>query len=139
VQLHCHIDRSHRAPLTFAKKVVGMFLLTLFVLANAWWDGGHLLIAQIAMNELANDTDIVNSIQALLNDTSRLFFNDTSDFVSAALWSDDLKGYYKNQMFSNWHFVVSCLVRRARNKRNLFRRRTWCTTPPWPTTLRRQL
>lgn len=44
-------------------------------------------------------------MNAMLNDTSNLFFNDTSEFVTAGVWSDDLKSLYLNEMFTNWHFV----------------------------------
>src|SRR5437879_2980344 len=55
----------------------------------AWWDGGHMVIAQIAYNHL--DSEVRAKCDALI--AVPLTFADTrsTNFVTAAVWADDFK------------------------------------------------
>ena len=109
-----------------------------------WWGSGHLIIAQLAHEELkSNPADknvseeqtisfksvlyslflllllcvlnevhivfcvvqLVDSLDALLNDTS-VFFPNLSGFVDVATWADNLHDEFGTEMFGKWHFAV---------------------------------
>ena len=77
-----------------------------------WWDGGHMLVAEIARLQLTeSEADTIDSALLDLED----FFPNNSDISSAAIWPDLLKcsrpaSYCRTTMppaisaFSQWHF-----------------------------------
>jgi len=70
-----------------------------------WWDTGHMLVAQIAMNTLGvEQTAAVQDALSNALDAVDTFYASSSTFVSAACWMDDLKsrGSY---LFADWHFI----------------------------------
>lgn len=81
-------------------------LCCLVLLANAWWDKGHMLVSQIAYNHLtATDRTVArdkfNQLVTALNP-----FTDgrSQTFAEAAVWPDDIKEYGAG-IFDNYHFV----------------------------------
>jgi len=90
-----------------------LFTLVLLVSSTrAWWDLGHMLVAEIAHQQLtANETALVNDV---LSDWST-DFPGASDLVSIAVWPDMIKCRSVSpfcrkprpdalEFASNWHF-----------------------------------
>lgn len=89
-----------------------MWRLAALPLAWAWWDNGHMLVAEVARQQLnENEVKIING---LLEDWSEEFPG-TSDLVTAAVWPDQLKcGSHSTicprdqleniHLFDPWHF-----------------------------------
>lgn len=77
-------------------------LLALFAVgAQAWWCTGHMVIAEIARQNLdANVEAKVNAQFTFLNQ----WFQKTNDMVSGACWSDDLKSD-SLEVMEGWHFI----------------------------------
>jgi len=72
--------------------------------AQAWDDGGHLLIGEIAARQLR--PEVVKKMEALLPllDTK---FNDERPYnlVTAGTWMDDMRGLGQNYLWKTWHYV----------------------------------
>src|SRR5215510_9431061 len=93
---------------------IAAFLLVLFSVATpalAWWDGGHMQIANLAYNRL--DAPVQVKVDALLrlNSDYAKWTSGAPDektaklyaFVHAATWADDIKtrdGYAGDQVHS---------------------------------------
>ncbi|CAE7601917.1 ENDO1 [Symbiodinium natans] len=90
-------------------------MLLIFLLpavANAWWDNGHLLVAEVARQQLTPQQ------VAHINDILKDFADDypgTSDLVTAAVWPDMLKCSSQSticprevldniHIFDSWHY-----------------------------------
>lgn len=63
------------------------------LIANAWWDKGHMLVSQIAYNHL---TDIMQTAARDKFNSLIVAFNPFTDgrsqsFAEAAVWADDIK------------------------------------------------
>lgn len=73
-----------------------------FQSALAWWDTPHMLVAQIAYDQLKPDVrkraDDLISIHAKQ-------YPKTNDFVSAAMWADDIRAQ-GDKTYSSWHYVT---------------------------------
>ena len=78
----------------------------------AWWDGGHMLTAEIARQSLSADE--VNTLEGLLADWEP-FFPNNSDLSAASIWPDLMRcthytSYCRTQhppavdAFTGWHF-----------------------------------
>jgi hypothetical protein len=88
-------------------KLNSLLLLSLtLLLANAWWDKGHMLVSQIAYNHLTNTNQVAvrdrfNQLIAAFNS-----FTDgrSQTFAEAAVWADDIKEYGAT-IFDNYHFT----------------------------------
>ncbi len=83
-------------------------LMLLAVNAKAWFDAGHMVVAQIAYNQLDNEErKEVDRLIALLADADP----DYTNFVQAATWMDGIKGtalyYFNTQHYINQYYVVS--------------------------------
>jgi len=82
-----------------------VFFLCLLRPSQGWWDTGHMLVAQIALNTLGVEQteNVKDAISNALNDIET-FYDTSSTFVTAACWMDDLKsrGSY---LFADWHFI----------------------------------
>ena len=84
-------------------------LLTLTAAAvQAWDEGGHLLIGELAARKL--QPQIVKKIEALLPllDTR---FNEGHPYnlVTAGVWLDDMRGLGKANLWAHWHYIdVPC-------------------------------
>jgi hypothetical protein len=73
---------------------------------HAWSGNAHLVIAQVARDELkaAGLESVLDVLGQILNETSP-FFPGSSSFVTTATWSDDLMWRDGNGMFASWHFI----------------------------------
>ncbi|NGX42792.1 MAG: hypothetical protein K940chlam7_01080 [Chlamydiae bacterium] len=81
-----------------------MFLLSTLLLfvnstVSAWWDEGHLAVAQIAYEEL--QPEVIHKVEPYLDAVSGSFPNH-SDFVMASVWADDIVHDGINS-FLLWH------------------------------------
>ena len=89
-------------------------LLTITVTAvQAWDDGGHLLIGEIAARQLR--PEVVKKMEVLLPllDTK---FNDERPYnlVTVGTWMDDMRGLGQTYLWKTWHYVdVPCAGCRA--------------------------
>ena len=69
--------------------------------ANAWWCVGHMVIAEIARQNLNQGVEArVNKQFQFLN----TWFPQTADMVSGACWADDLKSQ-SLEVMAGWHFI----------------------------------
>jgi hypothetical protein len=83
-----------------------LVLCCLALLANAWWDKGHMLVSQIAYNHLtATDRIALRDKFWLLIAALNPFTDGRSNsFAEAAVWADDIKEYGAT-IFDNYHFT----------------------------------
>ncbi len=90
--------------LSFA--VVTCCCLWFAVSVHGWSGNAHLVIAQVARDELkgAGLSDVLDVLGRVLNETSP-FFPGSSSFVTTATWGDDLMWRDGNGMFASWHFI----------------------------------
>ncbi|HEX2899901.1 MAG TPA: S1/P1 nuclease [Bacteroidia bacterium] len=79
-----------------------LFLLVLLPrTAQAWWDVGHMAVAQIAYDELNPGTrKWADSLIVKLSKS----YPETHNFVEASTWPDDLKGHGVGA-YSTWHYT----------------------------------
>ncbi|MBL0018783.1 MAG: S1/P1 nuclease [Bacteroidetes bacterium] len=76
-------------------------LTLVFHTAKAWWDVGHMAVAQIAYDELKPGAKKwADGLIATLT----VNYPQTHNFVEAATWPDDLKGHGITA-YSNWHYT----------------------------------
>lgn len=75
--------------------------MTLFMnpTLSAWWDAGHMAVAEIAYEDLL--PEVKEKVDAYLESVSKSFPN-YSDFVTASLWADDIVHDGINA-FHEWH------------------------------------
>lgn len=74
--------------------------------ALGWWCTGHMLVAQIAQNDLTTAApEALEWAQTLVTDLpSELTHGISNTFVESACWPDDIKSYGLEAM-NDWHFV----------------------------------
>ena len=65
----------------------------------AWWDAGHMVVAQIAYERL--DSKVKTKVDRYINVMGPVFPNSAS-FVTAACWADDIRSLGL-KVFSPWH------------------------------------
>lgn len=85
-------------------KIVLLALLALTLTthtAKAWWDTGHMVVAQIAYDEIKPATK--KWADALIAKLTP-FYPETHNFVEAATFPDDLKGHGVGA-YSSWHYT----------------------------------
>jgi len=81
-----------------------LFLLILLytVQATAWWETPHMLVAEIAYENLTPDVrkraDELIAIHAKQ-------YPKTNDFVTASIWADDIRAQ-GDKSYSTWHYVT---------------------------------
>jgi hypothetical protein len=84
-------------------------VLYLFALlpAKGWWCTGHMLVAQIAQNDLQIDSpEAFSWANSLVQELSGpLTHNISNTFVESACWADDIKAYSLVAM-NDWHFYA---------------------------------
>ena len=89
-------------------KAGGLLLVaTLFVApAHAWFDGGHMVVAQIAHDRLTPETRAeADRLIGVLADFTPV----KADFVSASVWLDDVKRL-NWRTFDRWHYINLMLI-----------------------------
>lgn len=78
------------------------FLCVLFQSALAWWDTPHMLVTQIAYDNMTpqarQKADALIARHAQQNPKS-------SDFVTASMWADDIRAD-GDKTYSSWHYVT---------------------------------
>jgi len=76
-----------------------------------WWATGHLLVAQIAYNDLLaqNNTAAVQWVDDILAIVQQYTWENTEPFVEAATWPDNIKNLMLIA-FNNWHFIDSPII-----------------------------
>ena len=81
-----------------------IFCVTLFQ-SQAWWETGHMLVAQIAKQELlANYPSVYSRAENITLFIKGLTKNLSDSFIEAAVWMDDIKGD-PFDTFYTWHFI----------------------------------
>lgn len=84
-----------------AKQIISVFLLIFSLSANAWWATQHMLVAEVAYQNL--NLDVKKRADALIAIHAQQYPK-ANDFVSAAAWADDIKGTDKR--YNHWHYVT---------------------------------
>ncbi|KAL4473566.1 hypothetical protein ABPG74_022430 [Tetrahymena malaccensis] len=82
------------------------FLLCILLIAgvSCWWDGGHMMTAEIAKQEiLARNATLYELIEKYVTILNPLCDARSQDFVQAASWADDIKDDAMNFWYG-WHF-----------------------------------
>ncbi|KAG5510219.1 hypothetical protein GH5_08326 [Leishmania sp. Ghana 2012 LV757] len=83
--------------------VVAMLLLLVALPTQAWWDKGHMCIAEIARRNLK--PDVLAKLQACANVLNKIGpFPKSTNIVELGPWADDLKSMGLRTM-SIWHFI----------------------------------
>ena len=88
----------------YARGVRFLISLACFCLATplmAWWDGGHMVVAQIAYDHL--DPAVKVKCDALIAVPVYHSSSINSNFVTVAVWADDIKTF--TSAYSNSHFI----------------------------------
>ena len=78
-----------------------VLLLVINTSAGAWGDTGHMVVAQIAFNNLDSQrrvrvTQLAQKVQLA---------NRTYDFVTVACWMDDARDFPMFEPLRDWHFI----------------------------------
>lgn len=85
-------------------KVLLLFSLILSF-TKCWWDGGHMLVAQVAKTLLIAENktlfDIAEEITNIMNGDSH---GEITDFVESACYPDDVKSHGLTEL-DNLHFM----------------------------------
>jgi len=68
--------------------------------ARAWWAGGHMLTAQVALDSGIMSFDTIKAVNAVIEEI-KAYYPASPEFVSSAAWADDLKaeGAYQEAEF----------------------------------------
>jgi len=76
-----------------------------------WWATGHLLVAQIAYNDLLaqNNTEAITWVNEILDIVTDYTWEDTEPFIESATWPDNIKNL-QLVAFNNWHFVDTPII-----------------------------
>lgn len=83
---------------------VCLLAIALFT-AQAWWETGHMLVAQVAKQELLKKSQNVYSrAENITLFIAGLTKNLSDSFIEAAVWMDDIKSDPWD-IFYNWHFI----------------------------------
>lgn len=100
--------------LRFKRILVSTTLLLSQISAYAWWDAGHMIVANIAYSNLNSKTKSeVNKLLPLMaqENTSKHKYDynkshPNQTFMSLSTWADDLKSYpnYLSTM-TTWHYI----------------------------------
>ena len=74
--------------------------------ALGWWCTGHMLVAQIAQDDLTTEApEALQWAQELAENLAGTLTHNTSNtFVESACWPDDIKAYGLEAM-NDWHFI----------------------------------
>ncbi|KAG9403340.1 hypothetical protein AC1031_005986 [Aphanomyces cochlioides] len=96
------------------KTCVALLVAAAATTVQAWWDNGHMLVAEVASQALApNDLATINSLLSQYDDA----FPNTGSVTTAAIWADLIKcdsivsTYCPStttpalKMLDNWHFI----------------------------------
>ncbi len=79
-----------------------LLILLISLQAFAWWETPHMLVAQIAYDhmtpEVRQRADELIAIHAKQ-------YPKTNDFVTAAIWADDIRAQ-GDKTYSSWHYVT---------------------------------
>lgn len=81
------------------KLFIASLLLVTSTSLSAWWDAGHMSVAQLAYEEL--NPEVQKKVDGYLQAVSGPF-PDHSDFISASVWADDIVHEGINAFFV-WH------------------------------------
>jgi hypothetical protein len=80
-------------------------LLLLQTTAFAWGDNGHMVVAQIALNNLKTDKrEAAEELAGLVE-----FGDNEYEFVTAACWMDDIRDAPMFEPLKDWHFITQRL------------------------------
>ncbi|HEX8285941.1 MAG TPA: S1/P1 nuclease [Pyrinomonadaceae bacterium] len=81
-------------------------LLLLQTTALAWGDNGHMVVAQIALNNLNPEKkEAAEELAALVE-----FGDDGYEFVTLACWMDDIRDAPMFEPLKDWHFITKRLI-----------------------------
>lgn len=80
--------------------VVGLQLVA--VSAGAWWDGGHMVVAEVALKHL--DPSARRQAEELVK-TFAEFYPNHSTFLTAATWMDYVRQQGGLSGFDSWHYT----------------------------------
>ena len=83
----------------------GLICTLLILSAHSWWETGHMLVAEIAKQDLLkNNPEVYKRAEEISLFVKGLTGNLTDTFIESAIWLDDIKTEGWNALFT-WHFV----------------------------------
>ena len=88
-------------------KLLLLTMLSCLILSSmCWWEQGHILVAQIAKDQLmkTNNTHAYDKIEELIKAFVGLTDGNSDTFIEASVWADDVKEYGV-KMFDQYHFT----------------------------------
>lgn len=72
--------------------------------SNAWWDGGHMIVARIGLKDIeARIPESVKFFEDLTHVMDSVSHGKIKSFMESAVWADVTKGY-ENKMMDPWHY-----------------------------------
>lgn len=87
-----------------SSKALLLLSIVLISSVSCWWDGGHMLTAEIAKQEIiARSPALFAKIDKYVTALSPFCDSRSQDFVQSASWLDDIKDDAMSFWF-NWHF-----------------------------------
>ncbi|MBJ7259383.1 MAG: S1/P1 nuclease [Chthoniobacterales bacterium] len=95
----------------YSKAILPLVLIVLFHAspARAWDSLGHMIIAQIAGDQLTPEARVaIDQAMARFNEAKKGEFtsDDTAyDFVTASCWMDDIRALRDQYDFGKWHYI----------------------------------
>ena len=86
---------------------MSFYFVVLFLVSSAscWWDGGHLIVAEIGMRDLVKQ--IPEAGEFFENITKVMYpmtHGKVKSFMESAVWPD-LTKQYKNSIMDLWHYT----------------------------------
>lgn len=93
------------------------FLILIFFseLCFAWGKQGHLIIAEIAYNNL--NPPAKYQVNKLINYLNKV--DGPTDFIKASIWADEIK-FKNNKLFNKWHYINSPIVKNIRKRKKTY-------------------
>jgi len=80
-------------------------VLLSLTIVNAWWENGHMIVANIAkLDLLANHPEVYPYAENMALLIAPFTFNLSNSFIESAVWADDIKNVGWN-FWDNWHFT----------------------------------
>lgn len=85
--------------------IIFLFVLLLISSATCWWDGGHLIVAEIGMNDLKKQIpEAGDFFESLTKVMYPMTHGKVQSFMESAVWPD-LTKQYKNTIMDLWHYT----------------------------------
>jgi hypothetical protein len=90
-------------PRAYVLPALALVLAVSVAPVGAWWAGGHMLTAQVALDSGIMSMRTIDQVEAVIIEIAK-YYPQSPEFVSSACWADDLKaeGAYQE---AEWHYI----------------------------------